>query len=474
MSLKIADSFSTKEAKLAETILDMYKGEQEEHLIEILNCPNKGRKDWLSRGIIPRTRNIMKMIVDKSGMLFNDKAPVLNVYTDRTAVANDDAATLKLKDQLEDCNWIEFFTNFDSVLRILRTALVLVQYNSEEKNLVLDILTQHNCVVAEKNGRIDTVIYQTSEEGKFKQFRVFTKELIQDIEVNTDTHEEIITSSLPNPFGIIPVASFHDTNTPIFDFWNVIPTDLLQVNDIYNLHITDSEYAASWSKLQTLFTNCKIITSEDMQMELIAPYGSSLPRLAPSQGALIGGPSRVIQIDTMGVDNPFIEYKGPVVDLEPLDNIINKWVSDFAADWCVNVKMAGQGSADSGFKLIVEEMDNLELRKKRAKMFEAGFARLFDIIKQVVNTYSPGYYTDDSICQAKFSAPNLPVDIKLQEEVWSRRIAEGRASRTMYFMEVHGLSKEEAEEKIKEIDGERPALAAPRTLQITKQTGVNA
>ena len=472
MKLNIAELFENKEAELTEKIIDMYLGDQEEYVIKLLSDPQKGRKDWQTRGIIPRHRNIMKMIVDKSGLLFNDKAPDLSVYNQKTDTSADEGQTATLRQQLEQVDWIEFFTNFDSIVRLVKSAMVLVQYDSEDRQLVLDVLTQHNSYVVTKGNKIDTLIYKVAErEEEIYEFRVFTKKLIQDILVNEETGEETIIQTIPNPFGIIPVAVFHDTNTPIFDFWNVIPTDLVQVNDLYNLHLTDSEYAASWSKLKTLFTNCKIQTAEDMVMEAVVPYGSELPRYAPTQGALIGGPSKVIQIDTMGVDSPFVEYKGPEVNLEPIDTMVNKWVADFAGDWCVNVKLAGQGTADSGFKLIVEEMDNLELRKKRARMFEAGLNRLFQTIKKVINTYSPGTYSEESVLFAKFAAPNLPVDVKLQEEVWSRRISEGRATREMYFMEVHGLTAEEAKAKVEEIDQTRPALTAPRTLQITRTTG---
>ena len=185
---------------------------------------------------------------------------------------------------------------------------------------------------------------------------------------------------------------------------------------MYNLHITDSEYAASWSKLKTLFTNARIEADLGMTEE-VQVYGSVLPRTMPAQGGLIGGPSRVIQIDTTGVDSAFVEYKGPEVNLEPIDNMFNKWVADYAADWAVNVKDANGGTADSGFKLIVEEMPNLELRKKRARMFEAGFKRLFKVVKTILNANKPGTFSEDAELFAQFSAPALPVDLMEQENI---------------------------------------------------------
>ena len=205
-SPNIRDLIDAEEAELTDKILDFYDGDQEEHMIKLLNCPNKGRKEWQAKGIIPRTRNILKMIVVKSGLLFNDKAPKLDVYSNSVV---DEIQSAKLQAELEKVDWVEFFTNFDSVVRMLKTACVLVQYDAEYGQLTLDILTQQNCgVVLAPNKQIDTLVYCTSgemEEGESCELRVFTKDLIQDIAVDDQGRESII-QSIPNPFGIIPIA----------------------------------------------------------------------------------------------------------------------------------------------------------------------------------------------------------------------------------------------------------------------------
>ena len=465
-SPNISDLIDCEEAELAEKILDYYDGEQEEHLVKLLNDPNKGRKEWQAKGIIPRTRNIMKMIVDKSGLLFNDKAPKLDVYV---GGAVDEAQSAKLQAELEKVDWVEFFTNFDSVVRMLKTACVLVQYDEEDQQLVFDILTRKNCaVVLGPTKKINTLVYCTSGEvGEDEKctYRVFTQELIQDIEVDEQGRESILMT-MPNPYGIIPLAVFHDTNTPRCEFWNEMPTDLLQINEMYNIHITDASYAASWNLFQTVVTNAKIEVGSNATYEAVDVYGSNLPRYMPTQSSTVtGGPGRVIQIDTMGTDNPFFDWKGPSFNVEPIDNMFNKWVADFAADWAVNVKDANGGVADSGFKLMVEEMPNLELRKKRQRMFEAGFKRLFRVIKAIMNFNYPGYFTEDAELFAQFSAPSLPVDQTVDENLWSRRIAEGRASRTDYFMEKFGMSRQEALAKVAEIDADRNAASAVVSMQ---------
>lgn len=466
--LKIAELFESEDCELTEKVVDLYLGKQEKHMVKLLNDPYKGRKDWKNRGFFPRHRNIIKMIIDKSGLLFNDKAPELSVYPTKEATDPDESQTAILKMILDKANWIEFFTNFDSLVRLVKTAMVLVQFDDETKELILVPLTQHNSYVHQTNGKMDMLIYRVgeSEDDKY-EYRVYTKDLIEDYIVDEESGEEFKTNSIPNPFGIIPVAVFHDTNTPMFEFWNVIPTELVQINETYNLHIIDSEFAASWAKNKTLFTNVDF-AGGPQSLEVAMLPGDVLPHLQPSNSALLGGPSQVVKFTG---ENPFIEYRGADVDLQPIDDMVNKWVADYAADWSVNVKGNGGGAADSGFKLIVEEMPNLELRKKRARMFEAGFARLFQTIKKVVNIYVPGTFTEDSILFTKFPAPSLPVDKKMEEEVWGRRISEGRASRVDYFVEMYGMTKDEAQAKIEEIDAVAKPIAGPRTVAVTKTVG---
>jgi hypothetical protein len=472
MAKTLIELLDTNDAKRSKILLDYFDGKQSDHFTRLLDTPNSGRKDWRKNGLIPRTRNLTKMIVEKSGLLFNDKAPLLNIYDDKTSTDVDEVQSKVFLELLEQVEWIQFFTNFDSVVRLLKTALVLVQYDEIDRKLVLDVLTQENCaVILDERRRINTLIYKTGvDDDGNTLMRVYTVELVKDLKVDKYGVEAIL-NQYPNIYNAIPVSVFHDTNTPRSTFWNYTPEDLQQLNEMYNFHITDSEYSASWAKLQTLFTNSPISAdSASVNLETVQEYASLLPRQASTGAANVKiGPASVVYLDTSGVDAPFADFKGPSVDLQPLDEMFNKWVSDFAGDWSVNVNFAGHGNADSGFKLIVEEMPNLELRKKRGKMMSKGFNHLFQIVKQVLKPHGLDFFSDSSIAAVEFYPPNLPVDEKQQEEVWSLRISEGRASRLDYFIS-QGMTKPEAEEKIAEIDAQRGtnSLGSPRTINVTK------
>lgn len=435
------------QAKSTQRALDYLDGKQLRHVQHVLDDPSKGRKHWKKKGIIPRYRNITDMVVNRSAMLFKDALPVFSVYNGTSDTVND-RETKALAEEMWKVEFAEFLGNLDKVTRLVKTAVVLVQYDYEEQHLTFDILTRANCAVVVSPGKqeIQGLVYVVSSNTEMPVYRVMTKELIIDL---VDINNNItVVDTATNPYGIVPACPFYDTSLPRSGFWIETDFDLVEINEAYNLALTDSEYSVSWQKIQTLFTNMRI--SSDRSQSVQTQMNPSLAG-DTTPTAIVGGPGSVVEMDSQGVDGPFIEYKGPSTDLTALNDVVDGWVKSIAYDWAVRVKTEGAGSASSGFQLIVEEMDNLELRKQRQRMFENGFKRLFRNIKSIYSFVQPGMFSADSQLQVKFSAPFLPVDVMQEENVWSTRIAENRATEIDYFMAVNGMTKEEAELKFIEI-----------------------
>lgn len=461
--LKMIDRLGDNDARFARKAINYYDGRQTEELIKTLSDSSSFRKHWREKGMIVRTRNITKAIVDKSGLLFNGNQPKLEVWENNVINQNASEAVLDLFDKAE---WIEFFSNFDNLVRILKTGLVLVQRTSEGK-LFFDALHRGNSVVSvDPNTReVKELLFYLGENS----YRHFTTELVTDYIYNSDAKQLIVESQIENFYGIVPVAAFHDTAIPRTGIWNVAPTDIIGLNEAYNLHLMESEYSAAWSKVKTLFTNASI-DADSNRVEYVMNGDSPFPIQQPSSTpAAVGGPGRIVQIETMGGQQPYVEYKGPDINLDPIETMFADWVKGFAADW--SVRLNGAGNATSGFQLIVEEMPNLELRKARQKMFQSGFARLYKVLTYVMQGV-PGFpILPNAKLYVDFGDPSLPIDEKAQEEVWSRRITEGRASRVDYFMEVNGMSRDEAVKKVAEIDAFNrvtpPASTRNTVVQIT-------
>jgi hypothetical protein len=232
------------------------------------------------------------------------------------------------------------------------------------------------------------------------------------------------------------------------------------MNEMYNFHLMDSEYAAAWSKVKTLFTNAEIGDSSAGTQTWVDPT-TGIPRQVPAMPSTVGGPGRIVLLETPPGTSPYVEYKGPDVTLMPIEEMFSQWVKDFAGDWSVRLQASGDASASSGFQLIVEELPNMELRKQRQKMFQAGFARLYKVLTFVTAGLPGAALPVDGILYVTFQEPELPVDSMDAENVWSKKIMEGRASRVDYFMETEGMTKEEALAKITEIDLYNAPMATP-------------
>lgn len=456
-----AHLIDASDAEKAYKAVEYYEGESKDYLMKFLQ---NHRVNALKKGLMPRTRNITKMIVDKSAPLFTGKAPKIEVYASPSATSADEIASAKTQILLESANWVEFFKTLSAQLRLLKTMYVLVQYSPEKQRLLLTGTGRHNsAVAADEFGDLTVYMYKLYERGNDGcVWRVITPEFIQEVLISRDLKSEEVLRTEPNPYGIIFAVPFHDTELPFNnEAWNDQPMDLIDLNDIVNIHYCDSEFAAMWNKNPTLFTNARVQSesAEGQVYDFVQAIGEPLPRMVRSTSpGVVGGPGSIVAIDAGG-ESVYLEYKNPSVDLLPMDNIISKWVADFAGDYSVNIKLDGNGSAaESGFKLIVEEMPNLELRKERQRMMEAGFKKLYEVLKVIANFHGIGLPVESQLW-VSFAPPELPLDEAADEALWTQRISQGRASRIDYFMVKMGLSRDEAIQKVQEVDADNASFS---------------
>lgn len=453
-TISFNEMFNSTEAKQAQKSLDYLDGVQLQHVIEMLDNTNYGRRQWKERGMRPQYRNVTGMVIQKSAMLWDQTPPIMEVWN---GDSSDETHSQHLNDLLNSVNFTEFMMNFDEVVRLLKTAVILQQFDELNARMTFDILHKGNCHIHcdPITKQILELVYMIEDgyenDEEFHYYRIYTTEYIQDWKQSErpDSKPELISQE-DNPYGFVPASQFHDTNLPRTGFWNKQSMDLVRFNDMYNLHLVDMEFAASWTIHQTLFTNAELEGGIGSDMVVSDVYKSVVPRQTSGGSGVPGGLGSIVTLDTTGVENPFVEYKGPDVDLMIPVKMFQQWSRDFASDWGVNIKFAGEGSADSGFQLIVESMDNLDLRTKRQRFMENGLERMYLILRDVMNMHFNAM-PPDSYLKVSFAPPHLPVDKKQQEEVWSMRISQGRATPIDYYMEVYGMTKEEAEAKWTEI-----------------------
>ena len=470
------DLLKTDKAVDAMKALNYFDGQQEQEIIKVLNDPSRGRRNWKKKGLTPRFRNITKMVVESSGMLFKDADPQFEIFP-KNSNETDITQNSYLLEQLARTEFGEFMHNLDQVTRLLKTTLVLVQWDQEDEQLAFDVLHRGNCevVINPATRKPLAFIHRTGSDGETTRYTVWTKDQTFDL---SETRNQITASSpMPNPFGILPIIPWYDTQTPRAGFWVEQDKSLVNLNEMVNLHMTDSEYSILWSKMSTLFTNMRPADGSTATMEVQETIGSPIPRLREvADAAASAGPGEAVVLSGNGVDAPFIEYKNPNIDLKPLDEVVMSWIQGVAGDWSVKVETSadGRARANSGFQLVVEEMRNIDLRKQRQRMFEQAFKRFYKVVSRVLNTVEGGTVLDEQAeLFAKFPEIKLPVDENQDEQVWQQRIEKGRATEIDYFMTKFGMSEEEAEEKwlsIIEFNKRKAELTGPQS-RLTGEVG---
>lgn len=457
------EDFSSEDADSAQKLLDFYDGEQMEYLKKDLNAH---RKKWAERHFLPRVRNITKTIVDKSGLLFNSP-PTLEIITSNGSIPVTDDTFNAL---MEKSDWVEFFQNVDVYTRLLKSTCIYQQkyiakptvtvggkYQPTSNDaLILTMLTRANAaVVLDITGtEVVELAFLTSNiaPGGDFTYRSVTPDEISDWQVHSA--KETLIDSKPNPDGFVPATMVYDTNRPRRGAWVNPPEDIISLQEMVNLALTDTEFAIAHQKQKTLFTNATVTGSQGNgsgQMlgiphaeEGFTAGGTSYPSSTSTES--MGGLGNVVTVSTGDPSIlPFVKFDGPVSDLDTLTKVMDDLAKQVAYDWSVTMRTEGTGRASSGFQIVVEEMDNLQLRDKRAHSMQAALRRFYEVTQRLYPTLTAG------MLRAKFAQANLPVNTAEQENLWATKISEGRASVLDYFKEVEGLSEEEAWEKINEI-----------------------
>lgn len=416
---------NNKNAVAAQRARALYSGDQEEETIKYLNDPATGIENWRQKKITPICRNITQHIIDKSGLLFKDGAPSVALAKDGKV---DTVATARLWDFVEYYDFADKIQALDKTVRLLQSAMLLIGIN-DDKQITFDILHHGNSfVVHDEQLKPELLIHKTGN----RRYQVITKDFyltLTDVEGGSVT----VSDQVDNPFGVIPIAIFHDRSSPIYGYAHNVDTMLSNFNLTLNKQLSQLNYSLDWANQSTLFTNCAL--PDDLQL----------------------GPGSVVQFDVNNSDvAPYVEYKCPQVDINGINSILTNWVTMVASAYSVRID-SDTSNVTSGFQLIVKETGNLELRKERQRPFEHGFKKTFEIISKML---SVAFGIDFS--QFNFvidiPAPTLPVNEKEIEEIWTVRIKEGRATKKDYLIEVRKMTPEEAEQKLIEIKNEQGGL----------------
>ncbi len=461
-SITFAD-FNGPEAVKAQRLIDYYEDNQEVYVTALLNAK---RKKWKERGYNVQSRNIIKSIVDKSGLLFN-KPPALKILPPGQQKGTVDNNFVRIMD---GADWVEFFQNVDVFTRLLKTTIVLQQkYIPEERTtiggsykfdaqagdaLMLSLLNRSNCVVkTDILGRITELAYLTLPWSNSQpwSYCYINKDVVEDYAVEGE--EETLIDSNPNPEGRVTANPFYDVKVPRNrkDFWINVPEDIASFQDNVNLFQCDMQFAMAHAMQKTLFHDTPIVPQTDSSISIpIAPLGQvpaaeTWEEITITEGN-VGGLGETVLMDKGDPNNPapWAAFLGPDTDLHQLNQTMAAQIQDIAADWCVTVKSQDSAKANSGYQVVVEEMDNLQLREQRAQSMQSGFRKFYDITQSMYPELLEG------MLQVEFAAPSLPVNPLEQAQVRTFNFALNLQTPVDVWME-EGMSEEDAKAKLAEV-----------------------
>jgi hypothetical protein len=333
------------------------------------------------------------------------------------------------------------------VVRLLKAAMVLVMWSDEGKRFIYSVLHRANSDVAYNRitGEVESLLYQTEHpiDGKKSQFVYIDKEKIQLLESDGASLAPMAPEEA-NIYGFVPVAHIYDEGMPRAGFWpKEAWQELITLNEAINLFNTQVFLGAKWQALGTAVTNVKL-----------------------ADGTVVAPDSPIILEDPSGADDKvFFEFKSPQVNVAEFVEVITGMAARVADGWGVNLKATntgGQGVADSGFKLVVEEIWNLESRKTR-RVYAGGFEQRLYAVHARVGLKHGVSLPLDAMMALNWQDAALPVNEKEKWEINQGKMASKVLSRKQYIMkEDPELTDEEAQKILDDIDADAQASAVEK------------
>lgn len=409
--------------------LDFLEGDQTRHVETFLDDEYTGLKDWKKRGVFAEFQNITKRIIERSALAYQ-KQPARNVFVGSEV---NKTYSDKYAELLELSDFEEEAERADQICRLLKLAIVLVQYNDYTKTLMFDVLSRANCDVDYdyETRRIKSLLYTADFVGPNggRVYHYWSDEKIIWVEVMTDGYRPINTYK--NPYKIIPAAFYYDMRKPRSSFWpKPAWEELTALNERINIFDIEAGFASRFAMIPPLFTNAEIKNDQ------------------------VIGPDARVTIDTKPGQDIYLEYKEIKINLAEFVEWLAGKQEAIADNWGVNLKLEGSGGADSGFKLVVEEIWNLETRAKRIKSAKRFERDLYKVIFAISETVGLGL--GQGTAYADFEEPELPVNEKENWEIDREKIAvEVMAKEEYWRKENPDITAEEIAAKWKLLSQER-------------------
>lgn len=424
---QLRQNLKSKNVQSAIVAVDYLENDMLKHMEALLSDPETGLKQWKTRGFRPLFENPTRILVERSAKTYKEP-PKRNVTLNG---ALSQTLTDSYKELLSTTNLNFTAQDVDHRSRLLDAALLLPQVaDDEDETITLSVLSRDNCeVLLDPDTRKMTALLYTAGNTGIdggQMFHGWTADEIVDME------DGKVVGRRDNPYGIIPAAILHDTRPSLGDLWSYPRWEqLIAMSDGVNFFNTEALFNARYGMVGSPVTNMEI------------PEGTVMGIDAPKS------------FNSMGIESPFFNYEAPTTNIEAFHNWLGKFKETISDEWGVNLKFAGGSIADSGFKLVVEEFENIELRQTRivaARQFEEDLYQVFATMSAVhdwgLDTNGRGV--------ADFKEPKLPVNEQTDWLIAKEQLTLGMLSPKEYWLKRDpDITPEQLAEKQSVFDASR-------------------
>lgn len=422
----------------AQRAVDFYEGDQTRLMREILNNKGRGITHWHERGVMTIWVNYVLDIIRQSSHTY-DSQPKREVFTGEDV---NESITDLYNNLLIDAGFEFASQGLDELSRLLKSTLLFIQWVPDKNKYNFVLLGRHNSHVEwdSLTGTVKSLMYATCDAGLSggQMFRHITPDTVTEIEFFAGdgvTSDRVKSIDETNPYGIIPVAPLFDVRIPSTGFYGRPAwEDLVSFNAAKNMFHIEAKFGSRFGLLGMPVTNAKIADGTVMS------------------------PDAIIQVVQTDPDIPiFFEFRAPQVQIDEFLPWLDGLTRDIGRSWGVTFEADGAGSADSGFKLIVKELPNTELRQTRRKAALQFEQELFNTLRIMHSVDSPSaeQIPNEAKLKVEFTAPLNVVNEKEVHDIAKEDLALGTLSKVEYIMKRDKVSREDAEAKLVIIDAER-------------------
>lgn len=254
---------------------------------------------------------------------------------------------------------------------------------------------------------------------------------------------EILGEALPNPIGTLPFVEISEQKD--YEYW--------------------VRQASAYTDFTIEFNAAMTETRQTVKMQSFAVAIVKAPKEMSFKNIQIG-PNYILHLpqdETNGVKTEF-EFASPSANIDGSIKFLEVMLSGFLSANGIDpktVSMSGESATfTSGLDRLLSLIDKMQASKEDFDLFQYAETKIFELVKVWLNvlngtdTIDRKYYVsipEDAEVAIKFHEPTMVQTEQDKIELWSRKIELGLASEVHALMELENLSREQAEEKLREI-----------------------